>query len=54
VTSKLRTVSRISEVGVVAVVRADNGDLAVEIAEDCLAGGITAIEITFRFREQKS
>jgi 2-dehydro-3-deoxyphosphogluconate aldolase/(4S)-4-hydroxy-2-oxoglutarate aldolase len=39
--------TRIREVGVVAVVRAETSDQAVRIAEACLAGGISAIEVTF-------
>jgi len=44
---KYNTLSRISDVGIVAVVRANNSDEAVEIAKACIEGGIPAIEITF-------
>ncbi len=40
-------IKRITDVGVVAVVRANNGEEAINIAKACLAGGISAIEITF-------
>jgi 2-dehydro-3-deoxyphosphogluconate aldolase/(4S)-4-hydroxy-2-oxoglutarate aldolase len=38
---------RIMEAGVVAVVRAENANQAIRIAEACLAGGIPSIEVTF-------
>lgn len=44
---KLQTLQRIVDVGVVAVVRAENSDLAKNIAQACLEGGISSIEITF-------
>lgn len=44
---KHRTIQRITDVGVVAVVRAENEDQAKRIADACIAGGVTAIEVTF-------
>lgn len=44
---KINTLSRIEEVGVVAVVRADNEEQAVKISKACIEGGIPAIEVTF-------
>lgn len=44
---KLQTLQRIIDVGVVAVVRAENTETAEKIARACLAGGIPAIEVTF-------
>ncbi|HHW06133.1 MAG TPA: bifunctional 2-keto-4-hydroxyglutarate aldolase/2-keto-3-deoxy-6-phosphogluconate aldolase [Clostridia bacterium] len=44
---KLQTLQRIIDVGVVAVVRAENTEVAEKIARACLEGGIPAIEITF-------
>ncbi|NLJ74261.1 MAG: bifunctional 4-hydroxy-2-oxoglutarate aldolase/2-dehydro-3-deoxy-phosphogluconate aldolase [Firmicutes bacterium] len=44
---KLEILSRIQKVGVVAVVRAETSEEAIKIAESCLAGGVSAIEITF-------
>ncbi|MEI8095492.1 MAG: bifunctional 2-keto-4-hydroxyglutarate aldolase/2-keto-3-deoxy-6-phosphogluconate aldolase [Spirochaetales bacterium] len=38
---------RIRESGVVAVVRAETSDQALRISEACLAGGVSAIEVTF-------
>jgi 2-dehydro-3-deoxyphosphogluconate aldolase/(4S)-4-hydroxy-2-oxoglutarate aldolase len=38
---------RIEETGIVAVVRAENVQHAIEISSACMAGGIDAIEITF-------
>ena len=38
---------RILQSGIVAVMRADNGDLLVDVAEALLAGGVEAIEVTF-------
>ncbi len=47
VIEKLNTLKRIINVGVVAVVRADNADMAQEISKACIEGGIPSIEITF-------
>ncbi|SDZ12779.1 bifunctional 2-keto-4-hydroxyglutarate aldolase/2-keto-3-deoxy-6-phosphogluconate aldolase [Tindallia californiensis] len=44
---KVDTLSRICEVGIVAVVRAKNSQSAEKIARACIDGGISAIEITF-------
>lgn len=44
---KLETLRRITEVGVVAVVRADNSEMAEKISKACIEGGISAIEVTF-------
>lgn len=44
---KLQTLQRIIEVGVVAVVRAQDSEMAENIANACLKGGIPSIEITF-------
>jgi len=44
---KEQVISRICEVGLVAVVRAENEDKALRITEACLEGGVPAIEITF-------
>lgn len=40
-------ISRILEQGLVAVVRADNAEKAMRIAEACIKGGVAALEITF-------
>lgn len=42
-----KTIERIANTGIVAVVRASNSEEAINIAKACLAGGISAIEITF-------
>lgn len=44
---KLNTLKRIINVGVVAVVRADNADMAQKISKACVKGGIPSIEVTF-------
>ncbi|CUH96179.1 hypothetical protein P22_2268 [Propionispora sp. 2/2-37] len=44
---KYQTVQRIIDVGVVAVVRAETEEQAKKIADACIAGGVTAIEMTF-------
>lgn len=44
---KLQVLQKIMDVGIVAVVRADNSQQAVKIADACIAGGVAAIEITF-------
>lgn len=41
------TLSRMIDSGVVAVLRAPNGDILADVAEALLAGGVKAIEITF-------
>lgn len=46
-TSKMKILNRIMEVGVVAVVRAEDSQQALKIADACLQGGVDAIEITF-------
>lgn len=45
--SKIDTLKRIESTGVVAVVRAESRDRAIDISQAVLAGGIDAIEITF-------
>ncbi|MDF2698627.1 MAG: kdgA [Haloplasmataceae bacterium] len=44
---KTEVLRRIEEVGVVAVVRAENSDQAEKISQACIDGGISSIEITF-------
>lgn len=44
---KHEVLNKISEVGVVAVIRAEKSEQAIKIAEACIKGGIPAIEITF-------
>ncbi|AJA50043.1 KHG/KDPG aldolase [Clostridium pasteurianum DSM 525 = ATCC 6013] len=44
---KFNTLTRIEEVGVVAVVRAKSEDEAIKISKACIEGGIPAIEVTF-------
>jgi 2-dehydro-3-deoxyphosphogluconate aldolase / (4S)-4-hydroxy-2-oxoglutarate aldolase len=45
--SRDRTLSRILDCGIVAVVRADTGKSLVKVARALSQGGVTAIEITF-------
>ncbi len=45
--NKQEVLKRIQDCGVVAVVRAENGDQALKIADACIRAGIAAIEITF-------
>jgi len=44
---KLQVLSRITESGLVAIVRAENSQNATRIVEACADGGATAIEVTF-------
>ncbi len=44
---KEQVLTRIKDVGVVAVVRAENSDQAKRITDACIEGGIAAIEMTF-------
>ena len=46
-TPKMKVLSKVMDCGLVAVVRAENSDQAVRIADACLKGGVAAIEITF-------
>ncbi|MBI1247542.1 bifunctional 4-hydroxy-2-oxoglutarate aldolase/2-dehydro-3-deoxy-phosphogluconate aldolase [bacterium] len=41
------TVQRISEVGIVAVIRAENGEILADVTQALVDGGVTAIEVTF-------
>jgi 2-dehydro-3-deoxyphosphogluconate aldolase / (4S)-4-hydroxy-2-oxoglutarate aldolase len=45
--NKYKVLNKISECGVVAVVRADSKEEAIQISEACVKGGILGIEITF-------
>ncbi|PFP24675.1 bifunctional 2-keto-4-hydroxyglutarate aldolase/2-keto-3-deoxy-6-phosphogluconate aldolase [Bacillus sp. AFS073361] len=44
---KIHILTKIAECGVVAVVRADSKEEAVNISEACVEGGIQGIEVTF-------
>ena len=44
---KYEVINRLTEGGVVAVVRAENSEKAIKIAEACIEGGIKGIEVTF-------
>ncbi len=44
---KDKTLSRIMDTGVVAVLRAPSGEILGDVAEALLAGGVEAIEVTF-------
>ncbi len=44
---KQNVMKRITDVGVVAVIRAENAEQAIKISEACIQGGIPAIELTF-------
>lgn len=44
---KLKLLGKLTDSGVVAVVRAENADQAKKIADACIKGGVAAIEITF-------
>src|SRR5690554_4230672 len=44
---KYEILNRIEKMGVVAVVRAENGEEAKRIALACMAGGVSSIEIAF-------
>jgi len=49
--SKLKILGCIEETGVVAVIRAESGDSANRIADECAQGGIRALEITYTVSE---
>lgn len=45
--NKIEILKRITDCGVVAVVRAENAETAVKIAQSCITAGIAGIEITY-------
>ena len=45
--AKLKTLEKIMNCGLVAVVRAESSEQAFNIADACIAGGVAAIQITF-------
>ena len=45
--AKLHVLSRITESGLVAIVRADSSSQAARIVDACAEGGATAVEVTF-------
>ena len=44
---KIEILNKITEIGVVAVVRAENAEVAIKISDACIKGGIPAIEVTY-------
>lgn len=44
---KFEILNKLTESGVVAVIRAENEEQAIEISKACLAGGVKGIELTF-------
>ena len=44
---KFDVLSKISEVGVVAVVRAESTEQGLKISEACIKGGVNSIEVTY-------
>lgn len=44
---KKQVIEAVKECGIVAVVRAESADLALKAVEAAMAGGVTAIEVTF-------
>lgn len=51
---KLKVLTRITESGVVAVVRADSKEEAILITDACVKGGLSIIEITFTIRDAEA
>ena len=44
---KFDILNQISKIGVVAVVRGNSKEEAIKIADACIAGGVTCIELTY-------
>lgn len=44
---KEKVITRICDAGIVAVVRAENADVAMRITDACIEGSVAAIELTF-------
>lgn len=49
--NKLNVLTKISQCGVVAVLRADSVEEAIRMSEACIEGGILGIEITFTIQD---
>jgi 2-dehydro-3-deoxyphosphogluconate aldolase/(4S)-4-hydroxy-2-oxoglutarate aldolase len=47
VVDKEKVLAKITDVGIVAVVRAENADQAKKITDACIEGGVAAVEMTF-------
>ncbi|PQO41289.1 2-dehydro-3-deoxyphosphogluconate aldolase [Blastopirellula marina] len=45
--SREETIQKISSTGIVAVIRADNGEILADVTQALVDGGVTAIEVTF-------
>jgi 2-dehydro-3-deoxyphosphogluconate aldolase / (4S)-4-hydroxy-2-oxoglutarate aldolase len=45
--SEIKSLQRVLDHKIVAVIRADSGDLLVDVAESLLAGGVEVMEVTF-------
>lgn len=45
--TKENIITKITQTGIVAVVRATSGEQAIKICEACIEGGISAVELTF-------
>lgn len=52
--NKQKVLSKISDCGVVAVVRADTKEEAILISDACVKGGILGIEVTFTIQEAEA
>lgn len=48
---KLNILKKVTDSGVVAVVRADSKEEAIKISEACIKGGIAGIEVTFTVKD---
>lgn len=44
---RISTLKRITDIGVIAVIRSDSKEKAIKTAEACINGGISSLEITF-------
>ncbi|SMQ73004.1 2-dehydro-3-deoxyphosphogluconate aldolase / (4S)-4-hydroxy-2-oxoglutarate aldolase [Bacillus sp. OV166] len=51
---KLGILTKLTDCGVVAVVRADSKEEAIQISEACVKGGIMGIEVTFTINEAET
>lgn len=48
---KAEVLAKINEQAIVAVVRADSPEQAIQISDACIEGGLTAIEVTFTVKD---
>ncbi len=49
---KSKVLKKITDIGIVAVVRSETVEEEIRISKACVEGGIPAIEVTYLYQEQ--